>query len=213
MSSKVIDLMDKENSGGMFLLNQKMSMSSSSSSSNGRSFGELAKNRDIKSSHLTTPKLNCEKIANQKHHSLVQSKQRKALGDVFNTTANNKQIFATPIDQKSQSTPGKSFKLKLNLKNDLTGVENEPVERCHVYADQFDDLFENGCGTKFSSDLNKETFHQFESVNDEALWHKNMKTLNKLMRKERRNDRMQLESDLQMDMPASLEMPSVLLNF
>lgn len=144
MSSKVIDLMDKENSGGMFLLNQKMSMSSSNSSSNGRSFGELAKNRDIKSSHLTTPKLNCEKIANQKHHSLVQSKQRKALGDVFNTTANNKQIFATPIDQKSQSTPGKSFKLKLNLKNDLTGVENEPVERCHVYADQFDDLFENG---------------------------------------------------------------------
>ena len=57
--------------------------------------------------------------------------------------------------------------------------------------------------------INKETFHQFEAINDDSNWSKNLRQLNKLLRKEKKHDFNQMDL---MEMPG-LEMPSILEDF
>jgi len=214
MASKLM-VLDKENAGGLFHAGKL------NPANNGVTKSALS---NVKCSQLSTPKpTSCESISHQTSQSGVPLKQRRALGDVFNTTTSNKQVNATPTAQKCLNltkTPSSNLKstlagkkvssqAKISLKMESSNVHHEmpPVEHCHIYTDTFDDLFENGKMSHLFLNQNvnfipslptgnsnlkhedgKETFHLFESINDENEWHKNIKSINKLLRRERKMD-------------------------
>jgi len=194
MASKLM-VLDKENAGGLFHAGKL------NPANNGVTKSALS---NVKCSQLSTPKpTSCESISHQTSQSGVPLKQRRALGDVFNTTTSNKQVNATPTAQKCLNltkTPSSNLKstlagkkvssqAKISLKMESSNVHHEmpPVEHCHIYTDTFDDLFENG-NSNLKHEDGKETFHLFESINDENEWHKNIKSINKLLRRERKMD-------------------------
>jgi len=238
MSSKLM-VMDKENAGGISMFHTgKLNPANISVTKTVLS--------NIKcTQQLSTPKLaSCERISSlQTSQPGILSKQRRALGDVFNTTS-SKHVNATPTTQKCLNfvkTPSSNVKLgsngrkasgqvKSSLKMENSSVHDLlPVEQCHIYTDTFDDLFENGkmshlflnqnvnfiarlptgnANSHFKHETGKETYHLFEQINNENEWQKNMKSINKLLRKERKTDSNNVI--MEMEMP-ELEAPTKLM--
>jgi len=212
MSSKLM-VLDKENAGGLF---HSGKLNSASSGVGGGVTKTVLSNVKC-SQQLSTPKLTSQPG--------VFSKQRRALGDVFNTTS-SKHVNATPTTQKCLNlinTPSSNVKsgpngkkqptsqVKTSLKMENLNVHDAmpPVEQCHVYMDTFEDLFENGSAvSSFKHETSKETYHLFEKVNNENEWQKNMKSINKLLRKERKTAFNNVI--MEMEMP-ELEAPKLLL--
>jgi len=206
-------VLDKENAGGLF---HSGKLNSASSGVGGGVTKTVLSNVKC-SQQLSTPKLTSQPG--------VFSKQRRALGDVFNTTS-SKHVNATPITQKCLNlinTPSSNVKsgpngkkqptsqVKTSLKMENLNVHDAmpPVEQCHVYMDTFEDLFENGNAvSSFKHETSKETYHLFEKVNNENEWQKNMKNINKLLRKERKTAFNNVI--MEMEMP-ELEAPKLLL--
>jgi len=206
-------VLDKENAGGLF---HSGKLNSASSGVGGGVTKTVLSNVKC-SQQLSTPKLTSQPG--------VFSKQRRALGDVFNTTS-SKHVNATPITQKCLNlinTPSSNVKsgpngkkqptsqVKTSLKMENLNVHDAmpPVEQCHVYMDTFEDLFENGNAvSSFKHETSKETYHLFEKVNNENEWQKNMKSINKLLRKERKTAFNNVI--MEMEMP-ELEAPKLLL--
>lgn len=206
-------VLDKENAGGLF---HSGKLNSASSGVGGGVTKTVLSNVKC-SQQLSTPKLTSQPG--------VFSKQRRALGDVFNTTS-SKHVNATPTTQKCLNlinTPSSNVKsgpngkkqptsqVKTSLKMENLNVHDAmpPVEQCHVYMDTFEDLFENGNAvSSFKHETSKETYHLFEKVNNENEWQKNMKSINKLLRKERKTAFNNVI--MEMEMP-ELEAPKLLL--
>jgi len=226
-------VLDKENAGGLF---HSGKLNSASSGVGGGVTKTVLSNVKC-SQQLSTPKLTSQPG--------VFSKQRRALGDVFNTTS-SKHVNATPTTQKCLNlinTPSSNVKsgpngkkqptsqVKTSLKMENLNVHDAmpPVEQCHVYMDTFEDLFENGkmshlflnqnvnyiprlptgsAVSSFKHETSKETYHLFEKVNNENEWQKNMKSINKLLRKERKTAFNNVI--MEMEMP-ELEAPKLLL--
>jgi len=206
-------VLDKENAGGLF---HSGKLNSASSGVGGGVTKTVLSNVKC-SQQLSTPKLTSQPG--------VFSKQRRALGDVFNTTS-SKHVNATPTTQKCLNlinTPSSNVKsgpngkkqptsqVKTSLKMENLNVHDAmpPVEQCHVYMDTFEDLFENGSAvSSFKHETSKETYHLFEKVNNENEWQKNMKSINKLLRKERKTAFNNVI--MEMEMP-ELEAPKLLL--
>jgi len=206
-------VLDKENAGGLF---HSGKLNSASSGVGGGVTKTVLSNVKC-SQQLSTPKLTSQPG--------VFSKQRRALGDVFNTTS-SKHVNATPTTQKCLNlinTPSSNVKsgpngkkqptsqVKTSLKMENLNVHDAmpPVEQCHVYMDTFEDLFENGSAvSSFKHETSKETYHLFEKVNNENEWQKNMKNINKLLRKERKTAFNNVI--MEMEMP-ELEAPKLLL--
>jgi len=222
MSSKVV-VIDKENTGGVggvsYHLGNKI----------------LAASDNIKKTPLSLKKVNnlqllksCDETQTVQLRTNSKNVKRRALGDVFNTTNSNKHHMSSSF-VSSGTVEQKCFNA---MKSSLTNKHETllpPVESCHIYYDTFEDLFEEtgkisslflnkninytarlpSGNSHIDTDTNKETFHQFEAINDDSNWSKNLKQLNKLLRKEKKHDFNQMDL---MEMPG-LEMPSILEDF
>jgi len=211
MSSKVISN-DKENNQMLFSIKKN-----------------LVKSENNK------PKSNALKPV--QNDQLSDPKRRRALGDVFNTTTalnNNNQLKSNSLKDEAKlgktKLIQKSNPVKTNKCVESTSEDaHDQVEKCNVYVDTFDDLFEHGkisdlfvktkvnmmprlpCGN-IASRLQDE-FVQFSVANDDSVWKKQLQSVNKMLRKERTYKQEELVIDPDVCELPELEMPSFLNDF